>query len=112
LTLATLVENAVKHGIAPAPEGGSIEVKARRVGDAVEVSVTDTGAGMDEEELGRLFEPFYTTKSGGTGLGLTIVSRLLEQNGGHVTVSSVKGEGSTFSMRLPLARGADAGSSG
>ena len=71
----------------------------------VRIDVTDTGDGMDADELTRLFEPFYTTKEKGTGLGLTIVSRLVEQNGGRVLVTSTKGEGSTFSILLPIAGG-------
>lgn len=104
--------NVLLNAMEAMEHGGRLTVetalsKAEGAEPFVSIGVTDTGAGMGEEELARLFEPFYTTKSGGTGLGLTIVTRLLEQNGGHVTVSSVKGEGSTFSMRLPLARPAE-----
>jgi signal transduction histidine kinase len=58
---------------------------------------------MSEEEVGKLFEPFYTTKPRGTGLGLTVVSRVVEQNGGRVGVRSAHGEGTTFSLVLPVA---------
>jgi len=70
------------------------------------MSVTDTGEGMTLEEVDKLFEPFYTTKPTGTGLGLTVVSRVLEQNGGRVSVTSEKGVGTTFSLSLPAAGGA------
>ncbi len=69
----------------------------------VSMSVTDTGPGLNVDELDKLFEPFYTTKQKGTGLGLTIVSRLVEQNGGHISISSAVGEGTTFSLRFPAA---------
>jgi signal transduction histidine kinase len=58
---------------------------------------------MSAEEVGKLFEPFYTTKPRGTGLGLTVVSRVVEQNGGRVGVRSAPGEGTTFSLVLPVA---------
>ena len=60
---------------------------------------------MSEQELAKLFEPFYTTKPTGTGLGLTIVSRLVEQNAGHIHVVSEKGKGTTFSMVFRTAPG-------
>jgi signal transduction histidine kinase len=60
---------------------------------------------MSAEEVGKLFEPFYTTKPRGTGLGMTVVSRVVEQNGGRVGVRSAPGEGTTFSLVLPVAGG-------
>lgn len=81
-----------------APEGGAAPAGADERPRHVAVYVTDTGDGMNEQEQAKLFEPFYTTKPTGTGLGLTIVSRLVEQNGGHIHVTSAKGTGTTFSM--------------
>jgi two-component system sensor histidine kinase HydH len=97
--------------------GGSLTVESALESDGGErpqvcVSVSDTGPGMAEEELEKLFEPFYTTKQEGTGLGLTIVSRLVEQNGGRVSVRSTQGEGTTFSLRLPTSPGGDASAGG
>ncbi len=100
--------NLLLNGIDAAGSGGTVVVEtALAVGQGgaahVTVGVRDNGAGLDPDEIPKIFEPFYTTKPNGTGLGLTIVSRILEQNGGHVGVTSEKGRGSTFSVRLPVA---------
>ncbi len=68
---------------------------------AVLITISDTGSGMDEEELKRVFEPFHTTKTGGTGLGLATVYRVIEAHGGKIRVSSVKGKGTEFTIVLP-----------
>jgi two-component system sensor histidine kinase HydH len=98
--------NIFLNAVEAMPEGGVLTVETAAPGDParnplVTVSVSDTGQGMTRGEIERLFEPFYTTKPKGTGLGLTIVARLVEQNGGHVAVTSEKGRGSTFTVRLP-----------
>jgi two-component system, NtrC family, sensor histidine kinase HydH len=103
--------NLVLNGIDAAGSGGTVTVEtALSAGQGgaphVAIGVRDNGVGLDQGEIPRIFEPFYTTKPNGTGLGLTIVSRILEQNGGHVSVVSEKGRGSTFSVRLPIAEGA------
>ena len=100
--------NLLLNGIDAAGSGGTVVVEtALAVGQGgaahVTVGVRDNGAGLAPDEIPKIFEPFYTTKPNGTGLGLTIVSRILEQNGGHVGVTSEKGRGSTFSVRLPVA---------
>jgi two-component system sensor histidine kinase HydH len=99
--------NVFLNGIEAMGEGGvlSIETGVADQPGTVSVGVADTGEGMTPDEIDRLFEPFYTTKPTGTGLGLTIVARLVEQNGGQVAVSSVKGRGSTFTILLPAATG-------
>lgn len=100
--------NLLLNGIDAAGSGGTVTVETtlpagQGGAQHVVIGVRDNGAGLDAGEIPRLFEPFYTTKPNGTGLGLTIVSRILEQNGGHVSVTSEKGRGSTFSVRLPVA---------
>jgi len=102
--------NVLLNAIESMGEGGTltIETSAGESADgapAVTISVTDTGEGMSPDEVGKLFEPFYTTKPTGTGLGLTVVSRILEQNGGRVSVTSSEGLGTTFSLVLPAAGG-------
>ncbi len=97
--------NVILNAIEAMTGGGTLAVETAVASGAgareVAVSVSDTGAGMTDDELGKLYEPFFTTKPEGTGLGLTIVSRIVERNGGHIAVSSVKGEGTTFTIRLP-----------
>jgi two-component system sensor histidine kinase HydH len=95
-----------------APEGGATPASADARPPHVAIEVTDTGDGMSEQEQAKLFEPFYTTKPTGTGLGLTIVSRLVEQNGGHIHVTSTKGTGTTFSMVFTTSPGKSSGGLG
>jgi signal transduction histidine kinase len=86
------------------PAGGRITLMTRK-GDSglVEIEVKDTGQGIPAKHLPRIFEPFFTTKEYGTGLGLTNVKRLVEDNGGILTVASAEGSGSSFITRFPVA---------
>jgi two-component system sensor histidine kinase HydH len=102
--------NVLLNALEAMGDGGTLTIETAATGSAegpptVTLSVTDTGEGMSAEEVGKLFEPFYTTKPRGTGLGLTVVSRVVEQNGGRVSVKSARGEGTTFSLVLPIAGG-------
>ena len=104
--VANLVENALQH----TGEGGKISVVAERDGPAtVAFSVSDTGAGIPEDELDRIFDQFYRVDpsrnraTGGVGLGLTIVKRLVEAHGGQLSVTSKEGEGTSFRVVLPVA---------
>ena len=69
--------------------------------DLIYVEIEDTGKGISEENIEKIFNPFFTTKSNGVGLGLSISSRLVEENGGQLTVSSEPGQGTTFIIQLP-----------
>jgi signal transduction histidine kinase len=86
------------------PDGGRLMVTTR-AGDQgkVEIEVADTGCGIPSANLERIFEPFFTTKQYGTGLGLTNVKRLVQDNGGALEVESEPGKGSRFVMRFPAA---------
>jgi signal transduction histidine kinase len=72
---------------------------------AVIVEVTDSGVGMDQEALAKIFEPYFSTKATGTGLGLTIAKRNVELNGGAISVRSARGVGTTVTIELPLPDG-------
>jgi signal transduction histidine kinase len=82
---------------------GKVEMRAAPLPDAagLVLAVSDSGPGIPPEELARIFEPFYTTKFSGTGLGLSVVRSLVEQHGGRVEVSSTPGQGTTFFVILP-----------
>ena len=84
------------------PDGGEMTVGARVVDGVVEVTFSDTGTGIGEEDLKRVFEPLFTTKAQGTGLGLAICQQIVSRHGGTIGVASKLGEGSTFTVRLPL----------
>jgi two-component system NtrC family sensor kinase len=83
---------------------GEITIKTRRDGDSAHVDIADTGCGMTDDIRSRIFEPFFTTKEvgKGTGLGLPISYDIIKKHGGDITVDSVVGKGTTFTVRLPL----------
>jgi signal transduction histidine kinase len=99
--LVNLLENALQ-----ALEGrtGALEVRVERDAEReswVRVEIRDEGAGMDPETLARLFEPYFSTRDTGTGLGLPIARRAVEQHGGELTANSAPGRGTTMTLRLP-----------
>ena len=96
--------NLVTNAVQAMPNGGKLTVRAARKKDAVLISVEDTGIGIPEENLNRIFEPLFTTKAKGQGLGLPVCKRLVEAHGGVVKVESKVGEGSTFTIELPVQR--------
>ena len=107
--LVTALVNLVDNAIAYSPEGTRIAVGTRRRDGYVEISVSDQGIGIAERDLERVFERFYRSDparsraTGGTGLGLAIVKHIATNHGGGVSVWSVEGSGSTFTLRLPAA---------
>ncbi len=86
-------------------ETGTVTIASRAVDDRIEFSVIDTGCGMTEETIARIFEPFYTTKDvgKGTGLGLSSVYAIVTKASGKIVVESALGKGSTFRLILPSA---------
>jgi len=104
-----IVTNLLDNAFHYTPEGGGITVSARRSDEQVIVNITDTGIGLSEDELSKIFSRFYRSdraevqKVSGTGLGLAIVESLVEMHGGQIWVESVPDQGSTFSFSLPVA---------
>ncbi len=99
--------NLCLNGIHAMPKGGVLGIRARPEGESmVRVDVSDTGVGISAENLGKIFEPFFTTKEAGkgTGLGLTVVQSIVEKHGGKISVESAVGEGTTFTVLIPVAR--------
>ena len=93
--------NLIKNALEAMPDGGALKV-VFGVGDAfVDISFIDTGKGIRPEEMGRVFEPYHTTKEKGSGLGLMIVQRIIEDHGGEIELASKLKEGTCFKIRLP-----------
>ena len=98
--LTNVIENAL-HAM---PGGGSLTIDAALAPDRmVQLRITDTGVGMDSEALAKIFEPYFSTKAIGTGLGLTIAKRNVEANGGSIGVTSERGKGTSVTLTLPQA---------
>jgi len=106
--LERVVENLVTNAIKYSPEGAAVTVAARREGEAVVVEVRDSGHGIPAEDAPHVFEKFYRAKCRrtehvqGTGLGLAIVRLIVEAHGGSVSLRTVEGQGSTFTVALPV----------
>jgi signal transduction histidine kinase len=94
--------NLVLNAAQASPPQGSVTVKTRQVGDTVEVDVIDRGSGIAPKDRESIFNPFFTTKSSGVGLGLAIVSKIVDEHGGQITVESEPGAGSVFRVFLPI----------
>jgi signal transduction histidine kinase len=96
------VGNLGMNALQAMPGGGCLTVTTRRAGEAVEVCVADTGPGIPEELQDRIFEPFYSTKATGTGLGLPLVREIAAAHGGQSSFQSAPGDGTCFTLSLPL----------
>jgi two-component system sensor histidine kinase PilS (NtrC family) len=99
------VWNLCLNAVEAMPDGGELRVTAGVVGDRLEVRVGDTGEGIAREDFGHVFEPFFSTKLDGSGLGLALVQRIMQEHGGEVHVESAPGAGSAFTLRFPTIRG-------
>jgi signal transduction histidine kinase len=95
--------NLVINAIEAMPDGGPLTIRSGRRRDRVELSFRDTGVGIPREDLPRLFEPFYSSKEGGTGLGLVISYGIVSAHGGTMEVESDPGVGTTIRVLLPAA---------
>jgi two-component system sensor histidine kinase HydH len=94
--------NLILNAVQASPPGGAVSVKTRAVGDCVEIAVIDRGVGIDPAQRDSIFNPFFTTKPEGVGLGLAIVFKIVEEHGGKITVESELGKGTVFHVLLPV----------
>jgi signal transduction histidine kinase len=94
--------NVVLNAIQATPPGGTVQVTAAAEGNRVRITIIDSGSGIAADMLDRIFDPYFTTKPDGTGLGLPIALRIIQAHGGTLDVSSVPGQGTTVDVRLPF----------
>jgi signal transduction histidine kinase len=120
LQMGQVLTNFITNAVQAMPDGGELRVTARlagtmqepllqnpeqETGDFIQLSVTDTGEGIAPENMSKLFQPLFTTKPKGIGLGLVVCKNLVEANGGQIEVESEPGKGTTFTVKLPMDRG-------
>lgn len=94
--------NLVRNAQEAMPGGGELIVRTARVGDMAQVELTDTGKGIPPEEVENILQAYYSTKEGGSGLGLPMARRIIEQHGGELHLESEVGKGTKFMIRLPF----------
>lgn len=94
--------NLILNAVEAMPGGGTLTITSQRTGDTLSLEIADTGRGISEEEVRNIFEPFYTTKEQGLGLGMPYARKIIEQHGGTITVASQPGEGTKISIALPV----------
>ena len=97
-----VLDNLITNAVEAMHEGGNLTVTAEKENNRTVIKVSDTGVGIPDEAMANLFKPFQTTKKGGLGLGLAYCKRAVEDHGGTITVESKVGEGTTFTISLPL----------
>ncbi len=96
-----VIYNLVLNAVQASPRKGTVTVKTRPLDSGVEIDVIDSGSGIDPKHMENIFNPFFTTKSDGVGLGLAIVSKIIDDHDGKIVVESQPGEGTVFRVRLP-----------
>ncbi|MDR3334881.1 MAG: ATP-binding protein [Treponema sp.] len=94
--------NLIKNAITAMPQGGALSIKTEAQDTALSISITDTGSGIPEAHLSKIFEPYFTTTETGSGLGLTLVYKIIREHQGEITVKSREGTGACFRILLPI----------
>jgi signal transduction histidine kinase len=101
IMMKRVLVNLVSNAVQAMPMGGRLSLRVTRGNDITQIHVEDTGKGMTQDVATKIFQPLFTTKAKGTGLGLAVCKRLIEAHGGDITVESQAGKGSIFTIRLP-----------
>ena len=101
-SLQAALVNLVKNALEAMPDGGQLIARTRMTRQGVALDLIDTGCGMDERTAMKMFEAFYSTKSGGSGLGLPTARRIIEAHGGRIGVHSEAGRGTQFTLEFPM----------
>ena len=96
--------NIVENAFSAMPGGGVLRISTKLDGDYEVIRIEDNGTGIDEESLSKIFEPYFTTKASGTGLGLTVVYKVVKEHHGDIFVTSEMGKGTVFTIKLPVPR--------
>ncbi|MGH7596666.1 MAG: sensor histidine kinase [bacterium] len=94
--------NIIRNAIDAMPKGGKLKIWLEKKDQKALIHIEDTGIGISDHELQKIFDPFFTTKDFGTGLGLAIVQQIIDEHNGQISCQSRVGEGTTFSIALPL----------
>jgi hypothetical protein len=94
--------NFVTNALQAMPDGGTITLGARLEGEEVKLTFSDQGSGISPDNLGKIFQPYFTTKDVGIGLGLAITERIIKEHGGGIEIESTVGSGTTFTVSVPL----------
>lgn len=97
-----VIMNLAQNAVAAMKTGGILGINTQIKNDHFIITVADTGEGMDEQTCSRIFEPYFTTKANGTGLGLTMVYKIIKESAGEIDVRSFPGEGTIFTISLPI----------
>ena len=97
--------NIITNGTQAMPEGGKLTIEAKRNDKFLELKVSDTGVGIPDDIIGKIFDPLYTTRAKGIGLGLAVCRSIIDRHDGHIDVESSVGKGTTFTIKLPLEGG-------
>jgi len=106
-----VILNLLLNSVQAMPEGGRLRLSGQVMEDNrwIQLSIQDTGIGIPPEDMGRLFDPFFSTKEGGIGLGLSIAHRIIDQHGGKIQIESTFGQGTLFTLWFPISREEDNG---
>jgi signal transduction histidine kinase len=95
--------NLLRNSVESMPDGGILRVTTEQEDGIVRVRISDTGEGIDNSCLDRIFDPFFSTRDGGTGLGLSLTQQIVAEHGGTILCESKPGEGTSFVVELPVA---------